>query len=164
MRVADGEPTLTDEGHRHPPLAAPLEGEGCTHDDGNEIAEHRHQWKDSALRRSEMEVAVAAERRARALAEEVAEHVGRGRSAREVAGQFTVQGRHDIVRSERKPRSCGNRFLPPTGVDRTGDPPLTVENELALLEDALEQHEPKQLQALLVGDRRRLGAGLDRHQ
>ena len=67
---------LAEERHRDAGLAAALEGERGAGDDRHEVAEHRDEREDAVRRRAEMHVAVAAERRARRLAEEVAEHVG----------------------------------------------------------------------------------------
>ena len=90
---------------------------------GHEVAEHRDEREDASRRRAEVQVAVAAERRARRLPEEVAEHVGGRRAAREVAGKLAVQRRDDVVGPEREPRACRDRLLAEAGVDRAGTRP-----------------------------------------
>ena len=104
MRVADRERALAEEGHRDARLASALEGERGARDERHEVAEHRDEREDAVRRRAEVHVAVAAEGRARRLAEEVAEHVGGGRAAREVARELTVERRDDVVRPERVAR------------------------------------------------------------
>ena len=111
-----------------------------------------------------MHVAVSAERRARRLAEEVTEHVRGCRAAREVAGQLTVQRRDDIVRAECKPGARSDCLLSTTRVHRAWYAALPVQRHHAILEEALEQNEPEQLDALVRVDRRCFGTGLDRHQ
>ena len=73
-------------------------------DERHEVAEHRDEREDAVRRRAEVHVAVAAEGRARRLAEEVAERVGGRRAAREVARELTVERGDDVVRAERVAR------------------------------------------------------------
>ena len=164
MRVADREGALAEERHGDAPLAAPLERERGTGDERDEVAEHRDEREDAALRRAEVHVAVAAERGARRLAEEVAEDVRRRGAACEVAGELAVERGHDVVGAEREPGSGGDRLLAAARVDGARHASLPVERHHALLEEALQEDEPEELESLLAADGGGLGAGLDRHQ
>ena len=152
MRVADRERTLAEERHRDPRLPAPLERERGAGDERHEVAEHRDEREDAVGGRSEVHVAVAAERRARRLAEEVAEHVGGRCPAGEVAGELAVERGDDVVRAEREAGRGGDGLLAAARVDRPGHAALAVQRHHAILEDALQQHEPEQRDAVVGAD------------
>ena len=97
-------------------------------------------------------------RRAVRPAEEVREDVGHRHPAGEVAGQLAVERRDDVVRPEREPRPGGHGLLHAPGVDAAGDPALAVERHDALLRQALEEHQPEQLEP--VSRARHSGAAL----
>ena len=162
--VADGERAFAEERHRDTALAAALERECRSHDHGYEIAEHRDEGEDTLSRRAEMHVAVATERGACRLAEEVAEHIGRARSSREVAGELTIEWRDDVIRPEGKTRARCHGFLAAPGVDRARDPALAVERHHPILEQSLQEDEPEEREPLGGADGGVLGAGFDRHQ
>ena len=87
------------------------------------------------------------------LAEEVAEDVGRRHAAREVARELAVERGDDVVGAEREPGAGGDRLLAATGVDGARDTPLAVERHHPVLEEALQQDEPEQLDPLVAADR-----------
>ena len=149
MRVSDRERALAEERHRDASLTAPLERQRSAGDERDEIAEHRDEREDASLGRAEMHVAVPAERRARRLAEEVAEDVCGRRAAREVAGELPVEGGDDVVGAEREPGACGDCLLAATRVDGAWHAPLPVERHHAILEQALQEDEPEERDALV---------------
>ena len=150
--------SLTEERHRNPRLTAALERECGAGDDGHEVAEHRDERKDPVRRIAEVHVPVAPGRRPVRLAEEVAEDVGRRHAAREVARELAVERGDDVVGPEREPGAGGDRLLAATGVDGARDAPLPVERHHPVLEEALEQDEPEELDPLLAADCGVLGA------
>ena len=119
--------------------------------------------KTPSRRRAEVQVAVAAERRARRLAEEVAEHVGGRRAAREVAGELAVQRRDDVVGPEREPRPGRDRLLAAARVDGAGHPSLPVQGHHPVLEQPLQEDEPEERDALVAADGLEPGARFYRH-
>jgi hypothetical protein len=163
--VADAERALAEEGERHARLPPALEGERGTDADGHEVAEHRHEREDVHLRLAEVHVAVAPPGRARAPAEEVAEHVGDRDAAGVVRRLLAVERQHDVVGAEREPRSRRDPFLSAAGVHRPRDPPLSVERHDPILGEPLQQHQVEQAQPYLARDARgiggRRGEGLD---
>ena len=150
MRVADRERALAQERHRDTSLAAPLEGERGARDERHEIAEHRDEREDAVCGRSEVHVAVPAERRARRLAEEVAEHVRGCRAAGEVAGELAIERGDDVVGAEREPGARCDGLLPAARVDRARNAALAVQRHHAILEEALEEDEPEERDALVA--------------
>ena len=146
VHIADGERSLAEERQRHVRLAAPLERERGTDDDGAEVAEHRHEREDTARGHTEVHVPVAAERRAVAAAEEVAERVRHRDAAGEVRGELAVERRDDVAVFQREPGGGCDRLLSEAVVHRPADPPLPVERPRSLLERPLQEHQPEELE------------------
>ena len=72
------------------------------------------------------------------------------RAAREVARELAVERGDDVVRPEREPGAGGDGLLAAAGVDRARDAALAVERHHAILEDALQEDEPEQRDAVVA--------------
>ena len=137
---ADGDARLVADAERERAAGRDREHRG-------QVADHRDQPE---VRVGQVDVAVAAARRAVDAAHELREDLPRLDAAHDVDAHVAVERRADVLRAHRGRDADGSRLVAAPGVERAGDLPLLVEDVPALLDPARQQHVPVDAEEILA--------------
>ena len=150
--VAAGGGALAAPGDRDTPLLADAEGE--RHADSH--GQHRRQVADHGVQPqagvAEVDVAVAAARRAVRATHVLGEDAPRLDAARDVDAHVALQWGTDVVRAHRGRHTDRGRLVPAARVEGPRDLALLVEDVAALLDPARDQHVAVDAEEILVDE------------